>query len=440
MNKFTNIVMLFVALIFADVITAQSSMAPVQKKSILLINGHAHLGNGKNYIKSIIGIKDGKIAEVYNANIVDYKNLKYDSIIDLEGKHIYPGFIAPNSALGIREIDQVRATHDYAETGKINPNVRSIIAYNTDSKITPTVRSNGILLAQITPRGGLISGTSSVVELDGWNWEDALFKENDGIHLQWPHYVLEDVNKTKDKKDVKESREEIRRKQIQLLEDFFNDAKAYLNASFNYEINLRYEAMRGVFSGKKALYIHAEHIRDLTEAIYFKKRFDIPRMTIVGGADSWRIPELFVDNHVSIMLLRVHSLPYRKDEDIDLPYKLPKLLDDAGILFCLENSGGMEVMNTRNLPFYAGTARAYGLSEEKAIQSITLNAAKILGIDERVGSLEAGKDATLIVSSGDALDMMSNNIEIAFVRGRSIDLNNHQKDLYNKFKAKYEGN
>ena len=197
--------------------------------------------------------------------------------------------------------------------------------------------------------------------------------------------------------------------------------------------------MRGIFNGKKTLFIHANDINELSEAIYFKKRYNIPKMVIVGGFDSWRTPELFVDNNIPIILKRIHSLPSRPDEDIDLPYKLPKLLDDAGILFCLENSGSMEVMGTRNLPFYAGTARAYGLEEEKAVQIITLNTAKILGIDEKVGSIEEGKDATFFVSEGDALDMMSNNVLIAFIQGRIIDLDNHQKQLYRKYQAKYEG-
>lgn len=415
---------------------SQSTMAPDQKQSILLINGYAHLGTGKAIPKSLIGIKDGKIAEVYNANIVKIENLKYDTIIDIEGKHVYPGFIAPNSALGLREIDQVRATHDYNETGSINPNVRSIIAYNTDSRITPTVRSNGILFAQITPRGGLISGTSSIVELDGWNWEEAVYKENDGIHVNWPRHYLEDVSrKKKDPKQV--DREKVRQDQIQSLEDFFANAQAYLNSSYNYEINLRFEAMKGVFDGKKTVFIHADHMREITEAIYFKRKFNLAKMVIVGGADAWRIPEILVDNNVALMLRRVHSLPRRLDEDIDLPFRMPKLMKDAGVLFCLENSGRMDVMNTRNLPFYAGTARAYGLPEEDAVKSITLDAATILGINARVGSIEAGKDASIVISTGDALDMMSNNIEMAFIRGRMIDLDNDQKKLYRKFRAKY---
>ena len=416
---------------------AQATMAPAQKKSILIVNATAHIGNGKLIPKSLVGLKDGKIAEVYNANVVKLENLHYDSLIQADGMHLYPGFIAVNTALGLTEIDLVRATHDFAETGSMNPNVRSIIAYNTDSRIIPTIRSNGILMAQTTPRGGVISGSSSVVQLDGWNWEEALYREDDGIHLHWPRYRIEDPNRQKNKMDST-NRDEKRREQIRELEVFFRDARAYLNASYHSEINLRFEAMRGIFTGEKRLYIHADHMREISEAVYFKRDHEIPSMVIVGGYDSWRVVEFLKDHEVPVILRKTHSLPARADEDIDLPYRLPSLLDKAGILFCVDNEGGMEVMNTRNLPFWAGTARTYGLEGEKALQMITLNAARILGIDKTCGSLEAGKDATLFLSKGDALDMETNDVIAAWIRGRSLDLDNDQKKLYRKYKAKYE--
>jgi imidazolonepropionase-like amidohydrolase len=143
------------------------------------------------------------------------------------------------------------------------------------------------------------------------------------------------------------------------------------------------------------------------------------------------------DNNIAVMLQRVHSLPYHEDDDVDLPFKLPKLLQDEGVLFCLQNEGPHEFMGTRNLPFYAGTACAYGLTYEQAVRSVSLNAARILGIDDRYGSLEAGKSATLFLSTGDALDMRTNHVTHAFIDGRAIDLNNRQLELYRKYQAKY---
>jgi imidazolonepropionase-like amidohydrolase len=161
-------------------------------------------------------------------------------------------------------------------------------------------------------------------------------------------------------------------------------------------------------------------------------------MVVVGGYDAWMVADMLKENNVSVILKRVHSLPQRQEDDVYLPYKLPHMLFDAGVLFCLENSGDMEAMGTRNLPFYAGTAAAYGIDKEEALKLITLNTAKILGIDKTTGSLEEGKDATLFISNGDALDMRTNDVTSAYIQGRDIDVDNHQKKLYRKYSGKYE--
>lgn len=402
--------------------------APAQTKSILLLNGIAHIGNGEVIDNSAIGFKEGKLTLVADARKIKIDFNAYDTIIKIDGKHVYPGFIAPNSTLGLVEIDAVRATRDMDETGEFTPHVRSIIAYNTDSKITTTVRSNGILMGQITPRGNYVSGTSSIVQFDAWNWEDAVYKEDDGVHLNWQNMYSRWNGKPNKKYTEK----------INDLKEFFANALAYSKTEEQEEINLRFEAMRGVFSGEKTLFIHADFVKEITEAIDFAKDFEAKRMVIVGGYDAWRVSDMLKDNKVSVMLRRVHDLPVHEDDDVYLPYKLPKMLFDAGVLFCLENSGDMEAMGTRNLPFYAGTAASYGLDKEEALKLITLNTAKILGIDNTVGSLEGGKDATLFISTGDALDMKTNNVVAAFIQGRHIDLDNHQKKLYRKYSEKYK--
>jgi imidazolonepropionase-like amidohydrolase len=412
--------------------------APPQSKSILLLNGTAHLGNGTVIENSAIGFRDGKLDLVADATTIRLRSGAYDTTIGVFGKHIYPGFIAPNSTLGLNEIDAVRATRDYSEIGNYNPHIRSIIAYNSDSKIPPTVRTNGVLIAQITPRGGIISGTSSVIELDGWNWEDMVLKMDDGIHLNWIPMFKRDWEKNEDVNEIPPlKKNDNYEKQKNELKKFFADAKAYSEAEKNEEKNLRFEAMRGIFTGSKTLFVHVNYVKEIQDAVHFCKEAGVKKIVIVGGRDAWMTTDLLRENNIPVMVNRVHDLPTRTDDDIDLPYKLPYLLQKAGILFCLENSGDMEQMQTRNLPFLAGTASAYGLTKEGAISAITLNAAKILGIDNRVGSLEVGKDATLFVSTGDALDMKTNNVEIAFIRGKMLDLNNEQKALYEKYMKKY---
>jgi imidazolonepropionase-like amidohydrolase len=262
----------------------------------------------------------------------------------------------------------------------------------------------------------------------------------DGIHMNWPrthhrHQEGATVSIRKPKTFDQQKRE---------IERFFSEAQAY-SAQHPRPVagdkatprDVRYEAMRGIFDGSLRLYVHAQDIREITEAVHFKRAHDIPHLVIVGGYDSWLVADLLRDNNVPVMVQRVHNLPRYAGDDIDLPYRLPKLLQDEGVLFCLENSGDMEAMGTRNLPFFAGTARAYGLTYEQAVQSVTLSTARILGISDRFGSLETGKSATLFISQGDALDMRTNAPRRAFIDGREIDLDNRQRELYRKFQTKY---
>lgn len=427
------------ALLFLTIITTGSVFAqkPVpantQTKSILLTGGVAHLGNGKVIENSAIGFKNGKLALVADASTVKPQQDTYDEVINIQGKHVYPGFIIPNTMLGLMEIEAVRATRDYAEVGNSIPNVRSLIAYNADSKIIPTVRSNGVLLAQVTPRAGIIPGTSSIVELDGWNWEDAVHKEDDGIHINWPN-MFKYTGWWAEPGPVEKSKDYD--KQINDLKKFFRDAKAYAEGSAT-EKDLRLEALRGLFTGKQNLYIHANYVKEISEAINFAKEQGVKKTVLVGGKDAWMLPDLLKENNISVIVSRIHDLPERPEDDIDQPFKLPYLMNKAGILFCLNVEGNMEPMENRNLPFQAGTTVAYGLTKEEAVMAITLNAAKILGIDNRVGSLEEGKDATLFISTGDALDMRTNNVERAFIKGRDLDLSNEQKELYNRYSKKY---
>lgn len=400
--------------------------------SSLILGGIAHLGNGDKIVDAAIGFEDGIITFVGYASTVDQS--QYQNIVKAEGKHIYPAFIAPNSTIGLMEIGAVRATRDYREVGTFIPNVRSIIAYNTDSEITPTVRSNGVLYGQITPRGGIVSGTSSVVHFDAWNWEDAVIHEDDGIHMNWPR-VYRKYSQNDKKPGIREEKRYDQR--MDAIRDFFRRSKAYATGAEEGERDLKLEAMSGLFNGSQRLYVHAHDVKQISEAIHFKREFDISNMVIVGGYDAWMVADLLRDNNVPVMIRRLHDLPMYRDDDVDLPFKLPKLLQDEGVLFCLENSGDMEQMGTRNLPFYAGTAITYGLTYEQAVMALSLNTAKILGVDDRIGSIEKGKHASFFISEGDALDMRTNDVVKAYVRGRSVDLDNRQKELYRKYRTKY---
>ena len=431
--KTINLYMLLLLFTFGFT-NAQQTPAKKENNTIAIKGATAHLGNGDIIENSIIVIKDGKLLNVVDAKIVKMK-LTDMQVIDATGKHVYPGFIIPNTTLGLVEIDAVRASDDESELGSWNPHIRSLIAYNAESKVVESMRPNGVLLGQITPRGGRISGTSSIVQFDAWNWEDAAVKADDGIHMNWPNsfsrgrwWMGEDpgmkVNKNYEK-------------QVNEIKDFFNATKAYTKGTTETR-NLPYEATAGLFNGSKKLYIHVDDEKGIIDAVNFSIENGVKNMTIVGGYQAYKVADLLKQNNISVLLQRVHSRPGQTDDDYDLPFKMAKLLVDKGVVVALEGSGQMERMNARNLPFYAGTTVAYGLSKEQALQLITLNTAKILGIDTNYGSLEEGKSATLFISEGDALDMRTNIISHAFIDGRQISLETHQTELWKRYSEKFE--
>lgn len=410
---------------------AQPTPAPDQSRSVLVLGATAHLGTGDVLEDCAVGFRDGVIDYVGRSFQVNRQ--KYDDIVDAKGQHLYPGFIVTNTTLGLQEVGAVRATQDQYEVGTFRPNVRSVIAFNTDSEITPTVRTNGVLMGQITPRGGVVSGSSGVVHFDGWNWEDAAMVMVDGIHLNWPSTH----HRHRKNGQVDIQRRKTYDQQRHEIERFFGEAQAYAAARRGSLTDVRHEGMRGLFDGSLCLYVHTNDARAITEAVHFKRDLGIQRMAIVGGYDAYLVADLLRENEVSVMLQSVHSLPRFADDDVDLPFKLPKLLMDEGITVALQVDKRMTEMNSRNLPFYAGTARAYGLTEEQAVQALTRNPAQILGIDDQVGTLERNKMATMFLSEGDALDMRTNSLTMAWIEGREIDLDNRQRELYRKFQTKY---
>jgi hypothetical protein len=401
---------------------------------ILLENGYLHIGNGKIMETATVGIEDDKIIFVRNTLAFTYDKSDWDTIIDLKGQHIYPGFFSTNTTLGLTEIDAVRATNDFREVGLLNPHIRAQTAFNVESTVISTVRTNGVLLAQPTPRGGRISGTSSIMQLDGWNWEDATILNDDGVHINWPSTNLRGdfEDKSVDKRNEKYEL------QKQELYNFFDLAKAYLEKEVKTTEDIRLKAMSNCFTGTKRVYFHANDIQQLLDVIDFVKKYRLPYPVIVGGYDSYLITPQLRDARIPIMLLRLHSLPELDEDDVNLPYKLPYLLREGNVKFCLQNEGDMEAMNVRNLPFLAGTAMAYGLTEEEAIQSITLSPCEIVGIDENYGTITEGKIATLFVSKGSALDMRTNQVTVALVNGKFISLDNHQTELNKKYRKKYK--
>jgi imidazolonepropionase-like amidohydrolase len=409
---------------------AQETIYPAaaQQEAITITNATIHMGNGQVIENGSVIFINGKITAV-GAGITPN-----GKIIDGQGKHVYPGLIVSNTQLGLIEVPPVRATADAAEIGEINPSIRSIVAYNTDSKVINTLRPNGILLANVIPDGALITGTSSVVQLDAWNWEDAAYKIDAGIHFNMPSLL--NVQRRNTFFGPAPPADAVKRglDQIEKVKTFFREAKAYLAAATHESTNLKYEAAKGLFTKQQKFFIHCNIVKEMLIAADFVKEFGFD-VVIVGGVDSWQIADILKQNNMAVILDQLHSLPVMADDDIDQPFKTPALLQKAGVLFAINDDDGNS--RNRNLAFNAGTACAYGLTKEEALSAITLNAAKILGIADKTGSIETGKDANVVICDGDILDMKTNNISYAFVQGRMVNLDNKQKQLFEKYKFKY---
>lgn len=422
--KITLITSFVFAINISKILAQNPVPAKAQTKTVMMQNCTIHVGNGSV-------INNGEI--VFSNGLITYvgpvtKNFPNNStVINLEGKHVYPGLISMDNHLGLSDVESIAAVNDYQETGSINPNVRTLVAFNTDSDVIPTVRGNGILISQAAPVGGLISGQSTVFNLDGWNWQDAALKIDDGVWLNWPAmfsntFSLETMS-------VVLGKNEKRKESVQELSKLLKESLAY---SFNKSPrNLKLEAMIGLFDGTKTLNIRSEIAKEIIEAVQFAKAHQVKKIAIFGGSEAAECADFLKENNIPVVFNGVHEVPTRTDDPVYTNYNLPNVLYKAGIQTVI-SYGGLG-WRTRNLPFLAGTAVASGLDKEQALKMITLNPAQIMGIDKLVGSLEVGKQATLIVSKGDILDMRFSEVQMAYIQGKEVDLNDKQKNLYKKF-------
>jgi imidazolonepropionase-like amidohydrolase len=431
MKNFKNYIVILVLLGFAKISIAQNPIVSKQETGVsVFINARIFVGNGTEIQNGTLVIEKGIIKLVSEGNLANnYPNAK---ITDLKGKHIYPGIISPNNTLGLTEIEAVRTTSDYQEIGQFNPNIRSLIAYNTDSEIIPTVRSNGVLITQATPEGGIISGRSSIMNLDGWNYEDAALKVDDGLWLNWPSKITTSFDFTTFSREKKKNENyDNQINEINTYFSFSNLDKTKIGA----KENLKYDAIAAILNSNARLYIRFESDKEALDAISFIKKNNIKNPVLAGAVSSDLVCSLLKDNNIPILIPTTHRIPDMDDSDLWQAYKLPKRLMDKGILVGMYYNESY--WRTRNLPFAAGNAAGHGLTRAQALQMITLNNAKILGVDKLVGSLEAGKKATFVISEGDILDMKSSKVEMVYINGANVNLDDKQKRLAKKYQEKY---
>jgi imidazolonepropionase-like amidohydrolase len=428
--KTTKLIRTLAVLLLSSAISAHN-IVPGKKQTapVLLKGGNLYTVSHGVLPSTDLLFEGGKITNIGK----DISAPAGAQIVDVTGMNVYPGIIAANTNLGLIEIDQARATNDQAEVGSNNPDVASHIAYNPDSEILPTIRSLGITTALVVPQGGLLSGRSCLMNLDGWTKEDAAEKLIVGLHLNWPQAAIitawwMEKSAEDQKKDMEEGRKN--------LQQIFNDARAYSvakKADPKLKIDSRWEAMLAVFTREIPVFIAANDFRQIEQAVHFAREQNI-RMILVGGAESWKATKLLKENDIPVIIGPTAAIPFRSDDDYDQAYKLSRLLNEAGLKWCMSPGGAS--WNSRNLPFYAGFASAFGLSKEASLRAITLSPAEILGVESILGSLDIGKKATLVVSKGDILDPITAGVTKMWIGGRQIDLDNKQTQLYRKYTQK----
>ena len=422
-----------------------STVLPAKRPAspVLLRGGEVHTVSGAVLAKTDVLLVDGKIARI-GAGLTAPAGAQ---VIDVTGKRLYPGLISAGTPLGLEEISSVRATVDTSEVGVINPNARAQVAVNADSELIPVTRANGVLTALTIPSAasdqgqpaGLLAGTSALLRLDGWNWEDMTLRAAVGIHVYWP--APADGRRGRGARGGEEAQKKLA-EQVTALRNAFTSARAYAKAKDGaagrpMETDLRWEAMRPALRGEMPVFVHADDIKQISAALDWARDEGV-KMILVGGRDAWRVAARLKAADVAVIVGGVFELPARRDDGYDDIYANAGKLHATGVRFCISNSGGTAggATNARNLPNEAGMAAAFGLPAEEALKAITLYPAQILGVAAELGSIEEGKRATLIVTDGDPLEIPT-HVELAFIDGAKIELRSRHTELYDKYRQRY---
>lgn len=404
-----------------------------QKRPIIIRNATIHTVSGDTMENGSVLFQNGKITEI-GVNIAFPGDAE---VVDAKGQHVYPGLIDSYSSVGLIEIDSIRASIDTSETGNLNPNVRAAVAFNPDSEAIPVARANGILSAVIAPSGGLVSGRSALMMLDGWTWEGMTIKADTAMVVSWPRSARPRFGRGRGGEGGEGAEEGDR---MAPLHELVREVKAYAQARKaapqEQAIDLRLDSMVPVIEGKMPVLAQANSLKQIQTAIAFAKQYNL-KLILQGGSDALQCANLIKEANVPIIIPSVYRLPNRHDAAYDEAYALPSRLQEAGIKYSIAGDGRFGASTVRNLPYHAASAVAFGLTEDQALRAITLSPAEIFGVADQMGSITVGKDATLFVADGNILETPTQVVK-AYVQGRQVDLSSKHTQLYEKYKAKYK--
>jgi len=410
--------------------------APARAETVALVGATVHPVSGPAIDNATVVVRDGLIESVGRGAAPAGAR-----VVDVRGKHVYPGMVSANTGLGLVEIESVRGTVDHTETGNLNPNVRTEVEFNPESEYFPVTRINGITSALLVPRGGAIPGTSALIHLDGWTYEDMTVRAPVALHVNWPAMSLvRSFFETRSEEEQRRARTEA----IEVIEKAFADARAYDAAVRaegaagipRHDRDVKWDAMVRAVRGEIPVFFHATALNQIRAVLRFCDEQGLKRVALVGAYDAWRIPDELKARDIAVISDPVLALPRRRWDPYDANYALPARLAQAGIRYCISDGGG--VMNARNLPYHASQAAAFGLGRDEALKAVTLYPAQILGVADRLGSIEPGKVADLVVTNGDLLEVTT-TVEQVYIEGREISMETKQTRLFKKYDARPRG-
>lgn len=353
-------------------------------------------------------------------------------VFDGSGKRVYPGLIESVTDIGLTEISAVDVTRDSTEYGDRNPNVRSWVAVNPDSELIPVGRAGGVLTAMTAPLGRWLRGQTAVLSLDGWTVAEMAVRAPAGLYVDWSA-----MHPRGDEPSDSKQREQQLADFDALLSEARRHAAARRNDPEVASSNVRLESLEPLIEGKLPLIAEADRQAEIESVIGYCQAQGL-KLIIHGGYDAESCAPLLREFEVPVLIKSVYRLPLRRDDPYDAAYTLPRRLQQAGVRFAISgDSRGASAL--RNLPYHAAAAVAHGLPPADALRAITLSPAEILGVAARIGSLTAGKDATLIITDGDILETETTVLD-AYIAGRKVDLGNRHQMLFEKYRQKYSRN
>ena len=426
-----------VAALAALLVLGAASPRSAAAETLAFTGATVHTVTGATLDNATLVVKDGKITAVGRDVAVPPEA----KVIACAGKHIYPGLVAANTVLGLIEVGSVLGTNDQTETGNVNPNIRAEVQINPDSELLPVTRVNGITTALSIPRGGAIAGTSALIHLDGWTQEDMTVARPVGLHINWPSLSINRAWwETRSEEEQKKQREEA----IESIRTAFEDARAYWKAREaegkagipRHDRDVKWDAMGRALRGEIPVMFHANALNQIRSVLRFVDEQGLKKVVLVGGTDSWRVADELKARDIAVITNGGLALPSRGYEPYDEGMALAGKLYAAGVRFAISDGGGST--NARNLGHEAAMSAAYGLPRDEALKAVTIYPAQLLGVADRIGSIEAGKIADLMVTNGDPLEL-STQVEQVYINGRAISMETRHTRLFRKYDQRPRG-